>query len=121
MRPALAHNAARLGLDGGMDRVDALIISHLHLDHVGGMPAQQAREVHLPHDLMPSQPKPCFLSDRAEAPGFDLSQAIAAINAAAPRRVLLSGHDTGDHALARMQEELDAETELLRAGATYRL
>jgi 7,8-dihydropterin-6-yl-methyl-4-(beta-D-ribofuranosyl)aminobenzene 5'-phosphate synthase len=49
----------------------------------------------------------------------DLSRTIAAINAAAPSRVYLSGHDTCDHALARMQAELIAESEVLQAGATY--
>jgi len=50
-----------------------------------------------------------------------LSQAIAAINAAGPKKVYLSGHDTCDHALDRMKRELKAETNVLRAGATYRL
>lgn len=34
--------------------------------------------------------------------------------------MLLSTHDTGDYALGRMEEELEAETEVLKAGATYR-
>jgi 7,8-dihydropterin-6-yl-methyl-4-(beta-D-ribofuranosyl)aminobenzene 5'-phosphate synthase len=50
----------------------------------------------------------------------DLTRAIATINAFGPRRVFLSAHDSGDHALARMGEELDAEVEVLRAGASYR-
>jgi len=33
-RPALAHNAAKLGFH--LDQVDALTISHLHSDHMGG-------------------------------------------------------------------------------------
>jgi hypothetical protein len=47
--------------------------------------------------------------------------AISAINAAGAKRVLLSGHDTGDHALARMQGELDADTAVLKAGTAYHL
>jgi 7,8-dihydropterin-6-yl-methyl-4-(beta-D-ribofuranosyl)aminobenzene 5'-phosphate synthase len=126
-RPALTHNAAQLGFD--MDQVDALIISHLHLDHMGGLSAQRAREVHLPDDLMPSQSKPCFLPDTADVTGFEprlvdgpqlMSAGIAAINAAGPQRVVLSGHDTDDYALTVMQQELEATTEVLKAGATYR-
>jgi 7,8-dihydropterin-6-yl-methyl-4-(beta-D-ribofuranosyl)aminobenzene 5'-phosphate synthase len=49
----------------------------------------------------------------------DLSRTIATINSADPKRVYLSVHDTCDHALGRMMRELDAEVEVLRAGATY--
>jgi 7,8-dihydropterin-6-yl-methyl-4-(beta-D-ribofuranosyl)aminobenzene 5'-phosphate synthase len=50
----------------------------------------------------------------------DLSRTIAAINSAGAKRVYLSGHDTCDHALDRMVREFNAETEVLKAGATYR-
>ncbi len=51
----------------------------------------------------------------------DLDRTIDAINRAAPERVLLSAHDTCDASLARMENELEAETRVLRAGKTYRL
>lgn len=228
-RPALAHNAAKHGFH--LDQVDALAISHLHSDHMGGIPAQRSRQVTVPDELMSPELKPCFLPDRAEAKGFktelverpqiltagiasigplarslfmfgfteeqallariknkglvvftgcghptievvlemvgrlsneplhaiggglhfpvtagrgnragiqfqtfigtgmppwrriadeDLSRTIAAINSAGPRIVHLSGHDTCDHSLDRMKNELNAETEVLKAGATYR-
>jgi len=228
-RPALTHNAAKLGFN--LDQVEALVISHLHCDHMGGIPAQRSRQVKVPDELMSSELKPCFLPDRAEAKGFkpelverpqlltagiastgplvrglfmfgfteeqallarvkdkglvvftgcghptievvlemvgrlskeplyavggglhfpvtggrgnragvqfqtmigtgkppwqritdeDLSRTIAAINSAGPERVYLSGHDTCDHSLERMKKELNAETEVLKAGATYR-
>jgi 7,8-dihydropterin-6-yl-methyl-4-(beta-D-ribofuranosyl)aminobenzene 5'-phosphate synthase len=228
-RPAFAHNAAKLGFH--LDQIDALTISHLHCDHMGGVPAQRSRLVTVPKELLPSVPKPCFLPDEAAAEGFeaefierprlltagiastgplarslfvfgfteeqalvarvrekglvvftgcghpgiqvilemvgrlstepiyavggglhfpvtggrgnragiqfqrifgtgkplwqritdeDLSLAISALNKAGPRRVLLSAHDTCDHALDRMMAELSAETEVLEAGATYR-
>jgi 7,8-dihydropterin-6-yl-methyl-4-(beta-D-ribofuranosyl)aminobenzene 5'-phosphate synthase len=228
-RPALTHNAVKLGFH--MDQVEALTISHLHSDHMGGIPAQRSLQVTVPDKLMSSESKPCFLPDRAEAEGFkaelverpqlltagiastgplarslfmfgftkeqallvrvkgkglvvftgcghptievilemvgrlsneplyavggglhfpvtggrgnragiqfqtmigtgkppwqritddDLSRTIAAINSARPKRVYLSGHDTCDHALDRMMRELNADTEVLEAGATYR-
>ena len=228
-RPALTHNASNLGFN--LDQVEALVISHLHCDHMGGIPAQRSRQVTVPHELMSSEPKLCFLPDRAEAAGFttervekpqmlaagiastgplarglfmfgfteeqallafikgkglvvftgcghptievilemvknlsneplyavggglhfpvtagrgsragiqfqmligtgkppwqriddeDLSKTIAAINSAGPQKVFLSGHDTCDYALDRMIKELHAQTEVLKAGATYR-
>jgi 7,8-dihydropterin-6-yl-methyl-4-(beta-D-ribofuranosyl)aminobenzene 5'-phosphate synthase len=227
-RPALTHNAAKLGFT--LDQVQALTISHLHSDHMGGLTAQRSRQVTVPDELMSQELKPCFLPDRAEAKGFetelvekpelltagiastgplarslfmlgfteeqallarvkdkglvvftgcghptievvlemvrrlsnepiyaicgglhfpvtggrgnragiqfqtifgtgkppwqritdeDLSRTIATINSADPKRVYLSVHDTCDHALGRMMRELDAEVEVLRAGATY--
>jgi len=228
-RPALTHNAAKLGFS--LDQVDALTISHLHCDHMGGIPAQRSRQVTVPDELMSEKLKACFLPDKAEAEGFktqlverpqlltagiassgplarslfimgfteeqalvarvkgkglvvftgcghptievvlkmverlsneplyavggglhfpitdgrgnragikfqtiigtgkppwqritdeDLSRTITAINAAGPKKVYLSGHDTCDHALDRMEKELKAETKVLKAGATYR-
>ena len=227
-RPALSHNAAKL--DFNLDQVEALTISHLHSDHMGGIPAQRSRQVTVPDELMSPAQMPCFLPDKAEAKGFkpklverpqlltagiastgplarslfmfgfteeqallarvrdkglvvftgcghptievvlemvgrlsneplyaiggglhfpvtggrgnragiqfqtmigtgkppwqritdeDLSRTIAAINRAGPKSVYLSGHDTCDHALDRMMSELNAETEVLKAGATY--
>ena len=228
-RPALTNNAAKLGFS--LDQVDALTISHLHCDHMGGIPAQRSRQVTVPDELMSEKLKACFLPDKAEAEGFkaqlverpqlltagiassgplarslfimgfteeqalvarvkdkglvvftgcghptievvlkmvrclsneplyavggglhfpitdgrgnragikfqtiigtgkppwqritdeDLSLTITAINAAGPKKVYLSGHDTCDHALDRMKKELKAETKVLKAGATYR-
>ncbi len=52
----------------------------------------------------------------------DLSATIATINeAGCPQRVYLSGHDTCDYALQRLQRELKADTDVLEVGATYRL
>jgi 7,8-dihydropterin-6-yl-methyl-4-(beta-D-ribofuranosyl)aminobenzene 5'-phosphate synthase len=227
-RPALVHNAAKIGFD--LEKVDALTISHLHADHMGGIPAARSRQVTVPDELMAREPKPCFLPDRAEAGGFkaelvegprlltagiastgplarslfmlgfteeqallarlknkglviitgcghptievvlemvahlsrepvhaiagglhlpvtggrgnragiqlqtligtgkppwqritedDLSSNIAIMNRTGARRICLSGHDTCDHALERMKAELTAETEVLKAGATY--
>jgi 7,8-dihydropterin-6-yl-methyl-4-(beta-D-ribofuranosyl)aminobenzene 5'-phosphate synthase len=51
----------------------------------------------------------------------DLSRTILELNRAAPRRLLLSAHDSCDHALERLEREVDAEVEVLRAGATYEI
>jgi 7,8-dihydropterin-6-yl-methyl-4-(beta-D-ribofuranosyl)aminobenzene 5'-phosphate synthase len=228
-RPALTHNALKLGFH--LDQVEALTISHLHGDHMGGMAAQRSRHVNVPDELMPLEQKPCFLPDRAGAEGFeaerverpqllragiastgplarrlfifgfteeqalvarvkdkglvvftgcghptievilemvrrisnapfyviggglhfpitggrgnragiqfqtiigtgkppwqrvtdaDLNRTIAAINTAGPKRVFLSGHDTCDHSLDRMEKEINAKTDVLKAGAVYR-
>ncbi len=50
----------------------------------------------------------------------DLSQTIDLINEAGVKKVFLSGHDSCDHSLERMQRELKAETDILKAGAIYR-
>jgi 7,8-dihydropterin-6-yl-methyl-4-(beta-D-ribofuranosyl)aminobenzene 5'-phosphate synthase len=229
-RPALSHNAAKLGFN--LDQVEALTISHLHVDHMGGLAAQRSLQVTVPDEIMSSRSKPCFLPGKAEAKGFktkvvekpqlisagiasigplarslfifgyteeqallarvkgkglvvftgcghptievilemvkhlsdepiyaiggglhfpvtkgrgalagidiqtiigtgktpwqritdeDLSRTINAINNAGPEKVFLSGHDTCDYALDRMKKELKAKTEVLMAGATYKL
>jgi 7,8-dihydropterin-6-yl-methyl-4-(beta-D-ribofuranosyl)aminobenzene 5'-phosphate synthase len=50
----------------------------------------------------------------------DLSSTITAINRFNPSKVFLSSHDSCDHSLTRMKQELKAETEVLKAGKTYR-
>jgi 7,8-dihydropterin-6-yl-methyl-4-(beta-D-ribofuranosyl)aminobenzene 5'-phosphate synthase len=51
----------------------------------------------------------------------DLSTTIRSIQRISPQKVFLSGHDSCDHTLERMQHELAAETEVLKAGETYRI
>jgi 7,8-dihydropterin-6-yl-methyl-4-(beta-D-ribofuranosyl)aminobenzene 5'-phosphate synthase len=51
----------------------------------------------------------------------DLDRTIVTLNRAAPQRLLLSAHNSCDHALDRLGREVVAEVEVLRAGATYRL
>jgi 7,8-dihydropterin-6-yl-methyl-4-(beta-D-ribofuranosyl)aminobenzene 5'-phosphate synthase len=68
-RPALSHNAAKL--EFSFDQVEALTISHLHCDHMGGIAAQRSLQVTIPNELMSSNSKLCFLPDKAEAKGFN--------------------------------------------------
>ena len=228
--PALVHNVRRLGLDFG--DLDAVAISHLHADHMGGFPARQTSRVMIPSELGLPQGIPCFLPEAAEAPGLketlvegprllaagiastgplarslfflgytreqslvvnvrgkglvvicgcghptvetilqmvramsnewiyavagglhfpvtrsrarsygielqmfygtgkppwqrindeDLSRTISALNAVGPKRILLSAHDSCDHALSRFKMESSAEATILRAGGTFRI
>lgn len=50
----------------------------------------------------------------------DLDLTIDALNIAAPDRILLSGHDSCDVSLKRMETELSANTDVLSVGKTYR-
>ncbi len=67
-RGALAHNALRLGFS--WDRVDALVISHLHMDHMGGERAAREHRIRVPPELGDPSGMECYMPDRADAPGF---------------------------------------------------
>lgn len=67
-RPALAHNATKLEIK--LDQIDSLAISHLHLDHMGGLKASRSKYVAVPKELGMPKGQPCFLPDKAEAEGF---------------------------------------------------
>jgi 7,8-dihydropterin-6-yl-methyl-4-(beta-D-ribofuranosyl)aminobenzene 5'-phosphate synthase len=66
--PALAHNAAKISFK--MDQVDALAISHLHPDHMGGFKAVREKQVTVPPEIGGSEGLPCFLPAEANAEGF---------------------------------------------------
>jgi len=51
--------------------------------------------------------------------GDDLSRTIDALNRAKVGRLLLSAHDSCDHALDRLSREVDADVEVLCAGERY--
>ncbi len=64
----LAHNAGKLGIR--LEQVNAVAISHLHLDHMGGMEAARSRRLAVPVELGEPNGKPCYLPDTAAAEGF---------------------------------------------------
>ncbi len=230
-KKTMSHNAAKLGVD--MADIDALAISHMHPDHMGGLKAARTKTVMLPEELGTPDGKPCFLPEEGAAEGFkvqtvtspgilsggiattgplarglffmgyteeqalvahvkdkglvvftgcghptievilemvksmagdipiyaiggglhfpvtkgrgfyagiqmqmligtgkppweriiddDLTRTIEFINRAGPVKVLLSAHDSCDHALKRFDEELNADVTILKAGATYNI
>ncbi len=65
---ALAHNANKLGFK--INQVDGLVISHLHPDHMGGFRAARKKRITVPRQLGKIKEIPCFLPDKATAPGF---------------------------------------------------
>jgi len=66
--PTLAANARRLGVQGEM--FDAVAISHLHMDHIGGIAAQRERKISLPTEFGPTRRLRWLLPDMAEtSPG----------------------------------------------------
>ena len=67
-----AHNARLMGIS--WDQVDALVISHLHMDHMGGSKAQFKKTVRVPAQLGQPSTIPCFLPDQSSAPGFQPTQ-----------------------------------------------
>jgi 7,8-dihydropterin-6-yl-methyl-4-(beta-D-ribofuranosyl)aminobenzene 5'-phosphate synthase len=66
------HNWKKLG--HSMEEVDAVVISHLHLDHMGGIKAQLRKQVAFPAELTPKRKITCYTPDRASSSVFDVEQ-----------------------------------------------
>jgi 7,8-dihydropterin-6-yl-methyl-4-(beta-D-ribofuranosyl)aminobenzene 5'-phosphate synthase len=66
--PALAHNARKIGFT--LKDADALAISHLHPDHMGGHEAVRTKRVMVPQECGEPQGQPCFVPAAALAEGF---------------------------------------------------
>ncbi len=65
---ALSKNSKKM--KSSIKNIDALAISHLHKDHIGGLKAARDKNVMIPKELKPMEAKPCFLPDKAKAEGF---------------------------------------------------
>lgn len=64
----LVHNAAKKGIT--FQTIDALTISHLHPDHMGGMKASRKNEILVPESLGKTEGKMCYLPSKAKASNF---------------------------------------------------
>lgn len=66
--PTLAYNANKIGFK--INQIDSVVISHLHPDHMGGFRAARKKRVTVPRQLGKIKEVPCFLPEKATAPGF---------------------------------------------------
>lgn len=67
--PALAHSAAKLKFK--LDQVDALVISHLHPDHMGGFKAARKNRIAIPGEWGNPDGMVCFVPERVDAQGVE--------------------------------------------------
>lgn len=65
---ALAHNVKKLGLT--TSEIDALAISHLHPDHMGGFKAVRENQVTVPKEFGRHEGMTCFVPAEVNANGF---------------------------------------------------
>lgn len=70
--PTFGHNWQRLGLS--METVDSVVISHLHLDHMGGFRAHWRKEVMIPIEAMGGRQISCHVPEPCTSPFFTVEE-----------------------------------------------
>ncbi|WDP88488.1 MAG: MBL fold metallo-hydrolase [Desulfobacter sp.] len=68
--PALEQNIEKTGVDLSM--AEALVISHLHPDHMGGFTPFKQNRIPLPSGCRPLKGRPCYVPDVTASDDFDI-------------------------------------------------
>lgn len=68
--PSLSMNIDKMGID--FSDADGLVISHLHLDHMGGFKAQKQNKIPQPEGCHGLKGLPCYVPDQVQADAFEI-------------------------------------------------